>query len=150
MFASKYDEDLQPYLGEFVTSVWNLLTTIRKAPKFDLLISSAINFLSCVASKDPNRNLFEVPDVLDGICKRVVLPNIEFRLTDEELFETMLASYAADPAKNWRNKDAAIYLVIALASKGATQKYEICRGSPLCKKELCFKEEDISSEYKDM
>ena len=90
MFASKYGEDLQPYLGEFVTSVWNLLTTTGKAPKFDLLISNAINFLSCVASKDPNRNLFEVPDVLDGICKRVILPNMEFRLTDEELFEVSI------------------------------------------------------------
>ncbi|KAK2727938.1 exportin-2-like [Artemia franciscana] len=178
MFASKYNDDLQPYLDEFVTSVWNLLTTTGKALKFDLLISNAINFLSCVASKDSNRSLFEAPDVLDGICKCAILPNMEFRLTDEELFEdnpeeyirrdvegsdvdtrrraacdlvralskffetkmtqvfgtyiqTMLASYAADPAKNWRNKDAAIYLVIALASKRATQKYGTTQTNPL-------------------
>ena len=30
--------------------------------------------------------------------------------------------YAKNPSKNWKNKDAAIYLVTSLAAKGKTQK----------------------------
>ncbi|KAK2717115.1 hypothetical protein QYM36_007300 [Artemia franciscana] len=87
MFASKYNEGLQPYLGEFVTSAWNLLTTTGIAQKFDLLISNAIDFLSCVACKEQSRSFFEAPNVLEGMCKHVILPNVEFKQTDEELFE---------------------------------------------------------------
>lgn len=34
----------------------------------------------------------------------------------------MLAEYAKNPGQNWKHKDAAIYLVTSLASKGQTQK----------------------------
>lgn len=35
----------------------------------------------------------------------------------------MLESYAQNPQTNWRSKDAAVYLIIALASKGQTQRH---------------------------
>lgn len=35
---------------------------------------------------------------------------------------SMLAEYAKNPGQNWKHKDAAIYLVTSLASKGQTQK----------------------------
>jgi len=37
----------------------------------------------------------------------------------------MLSAYATNPAQNWKNKDAAIYLVTSLASKGKTEKHGI-------------------------
>lgn len=107
---------------------------------------------------------------MSQICENVILPNMEFRASDEELFEdnpeeyirrdiegsdvdtrrraacdlvkalsksfetqmteifgryvgVMLEQYAQNPETNWRSKDAAVYLIIALASKGQTQRH---------------------------
>lgn len=35
LYAQKYDEEFQQYLPEFVTAVWNLLTSTGQQPKFD-------------------------------------------------------------------------------------------------------------------
>jgi exportin-2 (importin alpha re-exporter) len=106
-------------------------------------------------------------DTLRRICENVVIPNLQFREADEELFAenyveyirrdmegsdadtrrrmacellkaltskfqktvtdavsgyvgTLLAQYAAAPATAWKQKDCAIYLVIALTVRGKT------------------------------
>ena len=41
-----------------------------------------------------------------------------FRVLSWYLFQ----EYAKNPSKNWKNKDAAIYLVTSLAAKAKTQK----------------------------
>lgn len=38
-----------------------------------------MQFLSSVAERNHNRNLFENNDVLSGICEKVIIPNMEFR-----------------------------------------------------------------------
>ncbi len=43
----------------------------------------------------------------------------------------MLTKYAENPAQNWKNKDAAIYLVTSLASKGKTEKHGITQTNQL-------------------
>jgi len=43
----------------------------------------------------------------------------------------MLSNYAANPTQNWKNKDAAIYLVTSLASKGKTEKHGITQTNQL-------------------
>ena len=35
-------------------------------------------------------------------------------------FQAMLAEYAASPAANWKSKDCAIYIVLALTIRGKT------------------------------
>jgi len=37
LYAEKYDEEFQPYLPLFVTSVWNLLVTTNQDPKYDMV-----------------------------------------------------------------------------------------------------------------
>jgi len=133
-------------------------------------VSNAIGFLSSVAERPHYAELFADPNILNSICEKVILPNMEFRASDEELFEdnpeeyirrdiegsdvdtrrraacdlvkalsrsfepqmtdifgryvsAMLDAYKTNPEANWRSKDAAVYLIIALASKGATQKH---------------------------
>ena len=170
LYASNYDDEFPQYLPQFVTAVWNLLVTTGKEAKYDSLVSNAIGFLSSVSEREINKGLFSDPSILNSICEKVILPNIEFRASDEELFEdnpeeyirrdiegsdvdtrrraacdlvkalsksfeapmteifgryitAMLESYAANPKNNWRSKDAAIYLIIALASKGQTARH---------------------------
>lgn len=87
LYAQKYDEEFQPYLPRFVTAVWNLLVSTGLQPKYDLLVSNALQFLATVADRSHYRHLFEDPMVLGSICEKVVIPNMEFRASDEELFE---------------------------------------------------------------
>lgn len=43
LYAQKYDEEFQPYLPEFVTAVWNLLTSTGQQPKYDTVRGFGIN-----------------------------------------------------------------------------------------------------------
>ncbi|XP_014473993.1 PREDICTED: exportin-2 isoform X1 [Dinoponera quadriceps] len=178
LYAQKYDEEFQPYLPEFVTAVWNLLTSTGQQPKYDSLVSNALQFLATVADRAQYRHLFEDPTTLSSICEKVIIPNMEFRESDNELFEDnpeeyirrdiegsdidtrrraacdlvkvlskyfemkimeifgayiqiMLQNYAEKPLQNWRNKDAAIYLITSSASKAQTQKHGVTQSSEL-------------------
>ncbi|XP_017781726.1 PREDICTED: exportin-2 [Nicrophorus vespilloides] len=176
LYAQKYDEEFQPYLQQFVTDIWSLLVSTGLEPKFDLLVSNALQFLSSVADRNHNRYLFEAANVLNSICEKVIIPNMQFRESDKELFEdnpeeytrrdiegsdidtrrraacdlvntlsqnfeesiinifgsylqVMMKQYAENPQQNWRSKDAAIYLVISMVSRGSTQKHGVTKSS---------------------
>ncbi|XP_015789619.1 exportin-2 [Tetranychus urticae] len=167
MYAQKYHDEFQNFLPNFVQSVWTLLSTIGLQPKYDILVSNSIRFISTVVDRPQYSKLFEDPNVLDSFCAKVIIPNMQFRDSDEEMFQDnpeeyirrdiegsdtdtrrraacdlvkalsryfeaqithifsqyiqkMLADFAANPKKNWKNKDAAIYLVTALSVKGST------------------------------
>lgn len=49
----------------------------------------------------------------------------EAQMTDvfSRYVAAMLEAYASNPEANWKSKDAAVYLIIALASKGQTQRH---------------------------
>ncbi|XP_001862266.2 exportin-2 [Culex quinquefasciatus] len=87
LYAQKYDEEFSPYMPQFVTAVWELLVNTGIQTKYDTLVSNALNFLSTVADRSHYRHLFEDPNVLASICEKVIIPNMDFRVSDEELFE---------------------------------------------------------------
>lgn len=87
MYAQKYHEEFESYLQSFVEAVWKLLVSSGQEPKYDILISNAIKFLSTVANRPQFKQLFEAPNVLNSLCSNVIIPNIEFRQCDIELFE---------------------------------------------------------------
>ncbi|KAL1115301.1 hypothetical protein AAG570_007332 [Ranatra chinensis] len=86
LYAQKYDEEFQPYMPKFVTDIWNLLVSTGLQPKYDQLVSHGLQFLSTVADRIQYRELFQDPNVLTSICEKVIIPNIQFREVDEELF----------------------------------------------------------------
>jgi exportin-2 (importin alpha re-exporter) len=51
------------------------------------LVSNALQFLASVADRHNYSKLFEDVNALTQICEKVVIPNMEFRASDEELFE---------------------------------------------------------------
>jgi len=67
-------------------------------------------------------------DLVRGLCK-----HFEKAVTDifSEYVGAMLAQYAANPADNWKSKDAAIYIVTSLASKKTTTKHGTTEASDL-------------------
>ncbi|ESP05357.1 hypothetical protein LOTGIDRAFT_205558 [Lottia gigantea] len=93
LFAQKYDEEFSAHLPSFVTSTWNLLTSTGQQVKYDLLVSNAIQFLASVAERPAYKHLFEDPGTLASICEKVIVPNIQLRVADEELFEDNAEEY---------------------------------------------------------
>ncbi|GAB1609148.1 exportin-2 [Argonauta hians] len=87
LYAQKYDEEFSPHLPDFVTAIWNLLVTTSQEVKYDLLVSNAIQFLASVAERPSYKKLFEESNTLASICEKVIVPNMQFRASDEELFE---------------------------------------------------------------
>ena len=87
LYASKYSEEFEPYLGSFVETIWNLLRTTGQEVKYDLLVSNAMKFLTTAAERPQNKSLFEMPGILDTLCTNIIVPNMQFRESDEEMFE---------------------------------------------------------------
>lgn len=166
LLMSKEEEALQPFLSASLSDVWTLLMATGLAPHQDLLVTTAIRFLTTVASS-VHHALFANADVLQNVCEKIIAPNVQLLTHDEELFDdnpfeyvrrdvegsdadtrrrvscdlvralcrnyeaqltTLFSGYigsllsqAAAPGM-WKAKDAAVYLVIALANKGGTAK----------------------------
>lgn len=178
LYAQKYDEEFENYLPKFVEAIWQLLVSTEKVTKHDIVVSNAIGFLASASERSNYKYLFEKQETLKSICENVVVPNIEFREEDEEVFEdnpeeyirrdiegsdvdtrrraasdlvrglckfheqrvieifshhvvAMLEQYHADNKKNWRAKDAAVFLVTSLASKKQTAKHGTTQASEL-------------------
>lgn len=91
-YAVHYDEEFRPYLQEFLNVAWALLVKRSNAPKYDGVVTSGIKFLTAV-SRSPDYHLFEDKAILGQICKSIVVPNIELREEDEELFEDNPVEY---------------------------------------------------------
>lgn len=161
LFSAKYDEDFTPQCEGFITSVWNLLSTIGAESKYDLLVSKALQFLTAVAASK-HAEAFNNENILGQIVEKVILPNVTLRESDVEMFEDepiefirrdlegsdtdsrrraatdflrkllekfevlvtqvvfkYINHYLAEGQKDWKAKDTAIYLYLAIAAKGA-------------------------------
>lgn len=172
LYATKFDEDFRPYLPQFISDAWALLIRRGSTPRFDIVVTTGIKFLSSVA-RSPDFHLFKDRSTLGEICNRIVIPNIEIRDEDVELFEDepreyvrqdlegsdsgtrrrgavelvkglcvhydqqvtdIFSSYVqsiSSPQTDWRKRDTAIYLVIALGWKSGTLMRGISETSSL-------------------
>ncbi|ODA84018.1 hypothetical protein RJ55_02536 [Drechmeria coniospora] len=87
LFTTKYDEDWSPYCEPFITSTWNLLSSIGTETKYDSIVSKALHFLTAVASTQRHSGVFNNEAVLTQIVEKVILPNVALRESDMEMFE---------------------------------------------------------------
>ncbi|KAJ3413290.1 Exportin-2 [Chytridiales sp. JEL 0842] len=86
LYGSKYEEDFTA-LPQFVEAVWGLLTCTGLQQKYDELVSKAISFLTAVVKPSRHKPMFQNPEILQSICEKIILPNMNLRESDEELFE---------------------------------------------------------------
>ena len=87
LYVQKYEDAFGPHVNKFMESSWNLLTTLTTDTKYDLLASRALNFLTSITSLRQYAENFNNDDTLSLIIQKVILPNIELRESDVELFE---------------------------------------------------------------
>ncbi|KAH8821523.1 CAS/CSE protein [Xylogone sp. PMI_703] len=87
LYMQKYEDAFGELCTPYITSAWNLLTTIGPETKYDILVSKALQFLTAVASIQTHAQNFNSEDVLGQVVEKVILPNVSLRETDIELFE---------------------------------------------------------------
>ncbi len=87
MWVQKYEEDFGKYVGPFIESSWNLLTTIGLEVKYDILVSKALQFLTAVTKSVEHAQAFREESTLSQVIERVIVPNMTLRDSDVELFE---------------------------------------------------------------
>jgi exportin-2 (importin alpha re-exporter) len=92
LYQSKHDEDFRPFLENFLRETWQLLMRRGNTAKNDGVVTVGIKFLSTVA-RSPDYALFSHPETLSQLCQQIVIPNIELRVDDEELFEDNPVEY---------------------------------------------------------
>lgn len=92
LYCSKHEEEFAPYLQKFVEDAWQLLTRCKGVARFDQVVTSGIKFLTTVALSTSYK-LFSSPGTLSLVCKSIILPNIEIRDEDIELFEDNPVEY---------------------------------------------------------
>jgi len=92
LYVTKYEEEFAPYLGTFTQLVWQRLMEVSAQPKFDVLATSLIKYLTSVCSKEMNRHLF-TDAVLTEIVSNIVVRNLTATELDEELFEDNPTDY---------------------------------------------------------
>ncbi|KAJ2584660.1 importin-alpha export receptor [Coemansia sp. RSA 1836] len=86
LYAQRYEEEFKQ-LPQFVETVWNMLTTVGAAHKYDGVVSKGMAFLRTVVRNPRQRALFSSSESLTLICERIIIPNTVLPESDEELFE---------------------------------------------------------------
>lgn len=92
LYATKYEEVFAEYLSVFTSLVWQLLVGVKAQPKYDVLATVSIKFLTTVSSKQMNMPLF-TDEILQQIVEHIVVPNLMATEQDEELFEDNALDY---------------------------------------------------------
>lgn len=87
LYAQKFEEEFGQFLGEFIASVWNVLTTTGAEAKYDILVSKALQFLTTVARIRQHAEKFNNDGVLGHVVDNVILPNVSLRDADIEMLE---------------------------------------------------------------
>lgn len=92
LYIEKNEEEFQRFLQTFVQDVWTLLTKTGQEPNKDHLVTSGVRFLTTVANS-VHHSLFAGGDTLRQVCESIIIPNLQFREDDEELFESNHVEY---------------------------------------------------------
>ncbi|MCO5572303.1 hypothetical protein L7F22_026056 [Adiantum nelumboides] len=92
LYMEKNEEEFKDYLSGFAADIWGLLMKVSLSSSHDRLAITAIKFLTTV-SKSVHHSLFNQPEALKQICESIVIPNVELRDDDEELFEMNQLEY---------------------------------------------------------
>lgn len=87
LYVEKYSSDCKNYIPRLFEAAYNLLLTTSMVPKNDVLVSRGLEFLATVIAKSDMSQQFSDEAILKKICHEVVVPNVEFRTADEEVFE---------------------------------------------------------------
>lgn len=87
LYTARYEDVFGPMINEFIQITWNLLTSMSSQPKYDILVSKSLSFLSAVSRIPKYFEIFDNEFAMNNVAEQIVLPNVMLRESDIELFE---------------------------------------------------------------
>lgn len=87
LYTTRYEEEFQKYIEGSIQIVWDLLNNISTQPKNDILVSKALQYMTCVVALSNYQQLFSNEEAVKKITELIILPNITLRESDLEMFE---------------------------------------------------------------
>ena len=87
LYTTRYEEEFHSFIPDFIQTVWDLLKNITMQPKYDILASRALQFLTAIAAAPTYAPTLNNEEALKQITEKIILPNITLRESDEEMFE---------------------------------------------------------------
>ncbi|KAH3660492.1 hypothetical protein OGAPHI_007078 [Ogataea philodendri] len=87
LYTTRYQEELGSLITEFIKTIWDLLSSIGPQPKYDILASKSLQFMTIIASLEAYNSALKSEGALKEISEKIILPNVLLRESDEELFE---------------------------------------------------------------
>lgn len=87
LYTARYEDVFGPMINEFIQITWNLLTSMSTEPKYDILVSKSLSFLSAVSRIPKYFEVFDNEFAMNNVAEQIILPNVMLRESDIELFE---------------------------------------------------------------
>ncbi|AAS53644.2 AFR273Wp [Eremothecium gossypii ATCC 10895] len=87
LYTSRYEDVFGPMVEQFIQTTWNLLVSLTCQPKYDILVSKCLSFMTAVARIPRYFNLFNNEAAINSVTEKIILPNVTLRDSDVELFE---------------------------------------------------------------
>lgn len=87
LWVQKYEDAFGEWVAPFIESSWNLLTAVGAEPKYDILVSKALQFLTSVTRINHHAQSFNDEATMTQVVEMAILPNLTLRDADIELFE---------------------------------------------------------------
>ena len=86
LYAQKYDEDFEPYVKNFCTSVWDLLSRASGFSQYDRFVSSCLEYFRVVTFKPQIAEL--IHSNLNIMFGSLILPNMVISEDEEDIAES--------------------------------------------------------------
>lgn len=93
LYTQKYEDDFKDYVPAFVQEAWNLMVRLNDSLRYDLLVTSAIKFLTAVTRKGRYKELFNNEGALKNMCEKVVIPQLKLRESDLDTYNSDAIEY---------------------------------------------------------
>ncbi|GMM54242.1 importin-alpha export receptor [Maudiozyma humilis] len=87
LYTTRYDDLFGPMVNGFIEITWSLLTSMSEEPKYDILVSKSLAFLTAVSRNPKYFEMFNSQEAMNQLTEQVILPNVTLRESDIELFE---------------------------------------------------------------
>lgn len=87
LYTTRYEDVFGSLINDFIQITWSLLTSMSSEPKYDILVSKSLSFLTAVARIPKYFEFFNNEYAMNNVAEQIILPNVTLRESDVELFE---------------------------------------------------------------
>lgn len=87
LYTTRYEDVFGDMINDFIQITWTLLTAMSSEPKYDILVSKSLSFLTAVSRIPKYFEFFNNEYAMNNVAEQIILPNVTLRESDIELFE---------------------------------------------------------------